>query len=507
MRLKKAYYSALTSAIYQLVSIICGLILPRLILTYYGSVYNGVVSSITQFLGFFSVLQAGLQGATRVALYKPLSEDDNLRVSSIMKANQRYYRQISIVLLGYVLFLAVLFPLLISERVTRSDIVLLVVIIGASNFVQYFFGNAYKALLSADQASYILNILQTLTIVLNTIICAIIICSGGTIIFAKLGSAFIYSLNPIVLYLYVQYKYKFEKLARPDKTALKGRWDVLANSFANIIHENVDMLCITLFSSSLEVSVYAVYNLVVNGLTRFTFVFSDGIEAAFGNMWAKEENETLNKNFSEYEHIVFSITTIITSCMVTLILPFVNNYTVNVTDVNYNRPVFALLLSIAFATMCIRIPYIAMVQATGHYKETKIGSFFEAAINICLTLIFVQIIGIEGAVIGTIAANTFRSIQYGYYSSKNLIKRPFKVIIYRIIWEIGTILCNIVCLYVIVNKLRMTGWIGLIIETIICFSISSIIVIVASLLFYRNDFVSAVIHVQNSLLRREKMST
>ncbi len=502
MRLKKAYYSALTSAIYQLVSIICGLILPRLILDYYGSAYNGVVSSITIFLGFFSILQAGLQGATRVALYKPLAEGDNLRVSSIMKANLRYYRHISILLIGYIVFLAFVFPFMISEDVTKIDIILLVVIVGVSNFVQYFFGNAYKSLLSADQASYVLNILQTATIIINTVVCAVIICSGRSIIIAKIGSALVYSINPVVLYIYIQLKYKFDKTVSPDNSALKGRWDVLANSFANIIHENVDIICITMFCSPLEVSVYAVYNLVSSGLIRLTFVFSDGIEAAFGSMRAKEENDLFNKNFSEYEHVVFSITTLITSCMFTLILPFVENYTLNVTDVNYIRPVFAILLSVAFATMCIRIPYIAIVQAAGHYKQTKIGSFLEAGINLSLTIMLVQIIGIEGAVIGTIAANTFRSIQYGYYSSKNLIERPFRIFVNKIFWEIGTVLCNVFVLYKIVSRLTLVGWLGWVLEGITCLVVSAITVVVSSLLFYRIEFMSAMDHIKKSLLSR-----
>lgn len=198
-RLKNAYYSSLTSIIYQIVSIACGFILPKIILDAYGSTYNGVVSSITQFLGFFSILQAGIQGSTRVALYKSLSCNDHEKTSSIMVANEKYYRRLSVILVAYVIVLAIIFPFLLNEEIAKLDIVLLVVIIGLSNCVQYFFGNAYKALISAAQAMYVINILQTITIIMNTVISAIIIIGGGSIVLAKLGSGIVYALNPIIL--------------------------------------------------------------------------------------------------------------------------------------------------------------------------------------------------------------------------------------------------------------------------------------------------------------------
>ena len=75
-RLKKATYSVIFLGIYQAVVFICNLILPRFILVAYGSEYNGIVSSITQFLTFISILRLGIAGATRVELYKSLAADD-----------------------------------------------------------------------------------------------------------------------------------------------------------------------------------------------------------------------------------------------------------------------------------------------------------------------------------------------------------------------------------------------------------------------------------------------
>ncbi len=72
MRSKKAFYGSITSLVYQVITVVCGLILPRLILVNFGSSYNGLTSSITQFLAGISLLKAGISGVAKAALFAPL---------------------------------------------------------------------------------------------------------------------------------------------------------------------------------------------------------------------------------------------------------------------------------------------------------------------------------------------------------------------------------------------------------------------------------------------------
>ena len=54
-RIKKASYNLAWLTIYEITVFICNLILPRLIISTYGSAYNGLISSVTQFLNFVSI--------------------------------------------------------------------------------------------------------------------------------------------------------------------------------------------------------------------------------------------------------------------------------------------------------------------------------------------------------------------------------------------------------------------------------------------------------------------
>lgn len=58
MRSKKAILNIITSLLLQVVVLICGFIVPKLIITNFGSDVNGLISSITQFLAYISLLES-----------------------------------------------------------------------------------------------------------------------------------------------------------------------------------------------------------------------------------------------------------------------------------------------------------------------------------------------------------------------------------------------------------------------------------------------------------------
>ena len=68
----------------QITIIICGLILPGIMIRAYGSSVNGAVSSVTQFIGLGALLQGGLSAAARVSFYKPLSETNKEELLSLI---------------------------------------------------------------------------------------------------------------------------------------------------------------------------------------------------------------------------------------------------------------------------------------------------------------------------------------------------------------------------------------------------------------------------------------
>ena len=484
-RAKKATVNIATNLLYEVITFICGLILPRLILSHFGSTYNGIISSVTQFLSLVSILRLGVAGATRVALYRTLATNDLAGTSAIVRATEKYLRKVGLAILVYIAVLAVVYPMFTDTGIGFFDVSVLVIATGIGTFAQYYFGITNQTFLSADQSTYISNIAQICSTLANTVLSAVLIYSGCTIQTVKLASSVVFFLTPFMLNIYVARKYSLDKKCEPDYTGLEKRNDLLASSLANIVHENTDVIVLTLSCDVKTVSVYAVYNLVMSALRKILAVFSTGTEAIYGDMWAKHQMDSIKKNLTIYEYVIGVFISIVFSATIMLIVPFVRIYTKGVTDVNYIQPTYALVISVAMVFFCFRIPYLTLVQGIGAYKETKAGAFFEAGLNLTSSIVLVKFIGITGTAIGTLLANVFRSFQYAFYIERNVVSRGKVVLLKDIIWisiNLG-LSCSIA--RILFFRIDISSWSGWCCCGVMVVFISITVTLMTSLIAYR----------------------
>ncbi len=487
MRLKKALYNIVTKFLYQIAALASGLIMPRLIISHYGSAYNGTISSITQFLGLISFLTLGVAGATRMSLYRPLADGDILGVSRIMKSTERYMRKVGFALLLYTALLACVYPFISESYIPRIEVALLVIIVAGSTFSKYFFGQTYTYLLQADQSEYIVTVLRTVVTVLDIVIIFVLVNLDVHMLTLRLGLALVGAAAPIAVNICSKRKYKLIKNCEPDSTVLGQRKYAVFHSVANMVHDNTDIFLLTFFTNSFVISVYTVYYGIVRNIKQLMQNFTTGLEGAFGNLWAKGEKRHFANSFKLYEFMTFAFTTVIFTTMGVVIIPFMKLYTAGITDVNYILPRFAFLVVLAEAIFCFRQPYVTIVQAAGKYKDTKNGAIAEAAINLSVSLVFVIFIGLEGVIIGTFIANVIRTLQYMIYSYKHLLTEASALkFVKLLVWSVLNSALSVVLYLFISRYINVGGWFGWIIESCVCFAVSSAITLISAFLVYRS---------------------
>ncbi len=421
MRTKKAIYNTVSSLALELITIIVGLIVPRMILSVFGSTYNGVITSITHFLSFVSLLRAGMGGATRAALYKPLAEEDRQKISSVVKATENFMRKVAWIFAGSILVFACVYPLIVNEFEWLFTFIL-VLILGIDSFCNYYFGITYQILLIADQREYIFSTIKIITTILTGAMTVLFIQLGCGIHLVKLAAALAGLFSPLMLHIYVRRRYRIDNKAKPDFVAINQRWNVFIHQIANYVHSNTDVLLLTLLAGDIKIiSVYMVYSLVVSKIKTLVTALTNGVEAALGNMIAKKETTAVRENFKQVSCVVSLISNFLFGCVGALILSFVQVYTKGVTDVNYFVPAFAMLFVAAEYVYCIRIPYVSVIQASGHYKQTQNSAIIEAVINLLLSVCLVYKFGLIGVAVGTLAAMIYRTTYLVIYAQKNIL--------------------------------------------------------------------------------------
>lgn len=494
MRSKKAIKNIISSVFQQVVTFICGLIVPRAIISTFGSAVNGLISSITQFLSYISLLEAGIGPVIKAALYKPIAKKDKSEIEKILKSSQRFFRIISVIFIIYLIILCLIYPLIVAEQFDFWFTVSLIIIISISTFAEYFFGMIFKLYLQAEQETYVTSIIQSGATILNAILVIILIKFNANIQIVKLISAFVFVLRPIIQNIYVKKKYNINFKEVKEKYNLKQKWDGLAQHIAAVVHSSTDVAILTIFTNTAEVSVYTVYLFVVNGVKNIVQAFTGGIDSSFGDMIVKGEKETLNKSFRAYELFYYTTITIVYIVTMIMILPFITVYTRGITDINYYRPTFAILIILAELFWSIRLPYSSITLAAGHFKETKKGAWLEALLNLSISIILVFKFGMVGVAIGTLIAMFIRTVEFVYHSSKYILQRKINDAVGRIILLFIEAILLVPIGMRVCNKYEYNTYLVWIIMSIVVSIIVAIIVLTINSLIYKKD-VKAVIDI------------
>lgn len=503
MRTKKALYSIITNLILQLAIIVYSFVVPKIIISNYGSNVNGLITSITQFLNYISLMEAGFGGVIIYLLYKPIAHKDNSTISRILATSQKFFSKVSMVFLLYIVLLCLIYPSIINTEFDGLYTVSLIIITAISIFSEYYFGLVYKIYLFADQKKYIVNSFSILSYVLNIVLLSILSTQGISIHLFKLISTLLFTIRPILQNFYVRRKYGLKLEKRNANYDIPQKWDALAQHIAAVIHNSTDVTILTLFCNISEVSVYSVYYMVTSGIHKVANIFYDSLSSGFGDMIAKNERKRLNKVFNTAETFYFILLAILFSCTIILITPFIAIYTANVTDANYIRPAFGYLIVSAQLWACIRFPYSSITLAAGHYKETKKGAIAECLINIIVSLILVAKFGIIGVAIGTIIAMLIRTCEFLYHSNKYILKRNHWVSIKKI----ALLVLEILFLAIIASALNIPlseGILNWAIGAMLLLCLSSIITLSLNAILFRDDFKDIIIMVKKIIRRKRK---
>lgn len=428
MRSKKTSINMIVGFLYEITSMVIAFILPRLVLTTFGSQINGLTSAIVQFLSYASLLHSGINGVTRAALYKPFTENDQDKINAIVKSTELFMRKVAIIYIVFLLGVAVIYPLIVIDEFDWLFTFTLVLIIGSSSFLQYMLGVTYRTLLQAGQVQFIAVSIEIGTLIINLIVTIILINFGKSIHIVKLGSALVFLINPIAIHIVAKRKFKINTKVEPDNSALKERWNAFFSELSRFLTSNVDLVLLSFFVRTEEISVYVIYALVARGLNRLSTSFVFGLEDAFGNMISKNENEALTKNFRVYNFLLHTITSIVLPVSIVLIVPFVKLYTSGVIGANYDRFIFGLIFLISVFYNVLKFPYESLIRASGNFRTARKLSVIEVLINLVLTISLVSLeliypgFGLVGAVIGTLFATGFKYISVGIFTYRHIDK-------------------------------------------------------------------------------------
>lgn len=416
--------NAVTGLITQLIIIALGLIVPRIMITNYGSDTNGLTNTLTQIFSYIALLEAGIGQSTRNALYKPITENDRDGVCKILSVSRKYYWKITKYYAGVVILMAVLLPFVLKTELSAKTVFAVVFFEGMSGVIRFMFTENWMQLLMAEGKGYVQANITLMGRLLTYGIKIILACMKINIVAIQFGF-FCVSLIQLAVYkTYIDKNYSWIKydIKACDEAELPDKNAYVLTEVAWTVFSSTDMILLSVMFSTALSSVYSVYNMIYSNIS----VLMSAIYTSLLYLLGQAYNENLKKYetvHDEFELLFMTAIATLMSCCSVLAVPFVQLYTKGVTDANYIYVFLPTMFGLIQILSWDRYVTGNLSGIAGHAKVVSKISVIEAASNIILSVLLAPRMGLYGITLATAISLVFKLAYLTYLGNVVILKR------------------------------------------------------------------------------------
>lgn len=421
-----------------------------------GAEYLGVNGLFSNILSMLSLAELGIGPAIVFSMYKPIADNDELHIAKLMNFYKLAYRVVGIVVAVIGVSLVPFLDFFIKDSSGIENLRIIYCLILANTVTSYFY--AYKgAIFNADQKSYVVVLIRNIFLVVQGIAqILILVATKSYLLYLAICIVTTFAGN-FIQAKYADKKYPFlvkHKKEKIDKTERKSIFKrvqgMVMHKLGGFVLNSTSNMIISKFVGLLAVGIYSNYVMIINLVKTYVSFFSRAMSASVGNLIAKEDKEKSHDVFKASFLMYFWIYAICFIAFWIIFTPFIKLW-IGKEFLLGDVTLFLVILNFFLAGLqeCVN----TFTNATGLFWETRHKPIFECIINLAISIILAQKIGIEGVFMGALVSFvcTFWINPVVIYkkqfkrSSFNYFTRFFLYVTLAIAVALGTEwLCNIV---------------------------------------------------------------
>lgn len=415
--------NTLWSLCLQVVTLVVGFIVPQIIIRTYGSEVNGLVSSLTQFVSYISLVEAGISAAAVFALYEPISRGDTQRISVVVSAAKRFYYKSGGIFTVAAFALAACYPLVVKISVLTSPrVFVLVLSLCATGFLDFFTLAKYRVLLTAAQKNWVIQVATIVYKVLYALVVMTVSGLGVSVEVVYLAAIVPILVRSVALIIYTRRVFpEVDFNADSSGFSLAQRWDALYMQVLGAVQSGAPIIIATFVTEDLNmVSVFSVYLLVANGVRNAVSSVTQGTQASFGDVIVRGQHDTLRRAFSEFQVLSYSAASVFCSVAFILIMPFITLYTDGIEGVRYYYVSIGFLSILEVLLYHLKTPQGLLVIAAGMYHETRAQTTVQAILLLVFSVLLGSWWGVLGILIGVCISDLYRTVDWMFFVPRKI---------------------------------------------------------------------------------------
>ena len=391
---------------------ILGIALQKIFIIKLGETLLGVNSTYSSILSVLSLAELGLGTAVNFSLYGPVARGDKETVKDYMQFYKKAYRMIALVIACVGLALVPFLKFIIKDPVgidSNADLIGYYLIFLFNTVSSYFVAYKYS-LPNAEQKNYIQSNVLTITKIATVLTQIVLLLLVPNFYLYLLAAAVIELIQKI----FANRKYPLLKEKNVRKLTTEEFSDIRKKTGALVCHKvgdaarlQTDSIIITSFINVTMSGYVDNYNKVINLIANFVNVIFNSVISSFGNLIATESDEKQYEMFRVYRFFAAWIYGFSSVGFFMLLTPFISWYYGD----RFALPatvVGAILIDFYFKGE--RVVLSNYKTAAGVFEQDKFLPLVQGAVNLVLSIVLVQRIGLLGVYIGTIVSGLIANI-------------------------------------------------------------------------------------------------
>ena len=399
----------------NITSTVLGFVLRTVFIMKLDATLLGINALYTGVLTLLSLAELGIGTALNFSLYAPVANKDYEKIKSYMQFYKTAYRVIAGVVAGLGIILIPFLKFFIKNpgdyEITELTVYYLIFLF---NTVSTYFV-AYKySLVNAEQKNYIQTNILTVTKLVTTILQIVVLLATSNFLFYLLTAAFVELVQKIYVSHYLNELYPYLKdknivpLGKEEKDEIVYKTKALVcHKVGDVARLQTDSIIITSF---IQVSVAGLvdnYTMVINSISNFVNIIFNSVISSFGNLIATESKEKQYDMFKVYRFVANWIYGLSAIGFFMLLSPLI--YLWLGEKWLLGNTVIALVL-IDYYFKGDRIVLSNFKTAAGVFEQDKYLALIQGGVNLVISIVLVQKMGLAGIYIGTIVSGLIANV-------------------------------------------------------------------------------------------------
>lgn len=414
-RTRNAVRNITAGLVLRLYQTVVPFLLRTVMIRFMGVEYLGLNSLFTSVLHMLNLAELGVGVAMVFSMYKPVAEDDTVKICALMGLYRRYYRLIGLFIGTVGLILTPFIPHLVSGDVPSGvNLYTLYLLNLAATVVSYWLFAYRNCLLTAYQRKDITSIITIMTNVVQHVLQLTVLVWLKDyylyVILMLLGTALNNVATGLVtMKLFPQYRPEGVLDAGEVKQINGKIRDLFTAKLGSVVLHYADTIVMSAFMGLAVLAIYQNYYFILSAVLAIIEMMISSITAGLGNSFVTERREKNYRDMLKFFFLFLWLTGMCVCCFLGMYQPFMTIWVGEELMLSFGMVIcFAVYFYVYTMNRLLSI----YKDAAGLWHQDRFNPLVTAVLNLALNLLLIKPLGLYGVLLATILSIGLVSIPW-----------------------------------------------------------------------------------------------